>query len=219
MPWAVSFVGPHNSGKTTLLQKLVPELVGRGLKVGFLKSSKEPRAHLEREGSDTRALRESGAEPTVFWGADELFVSLKAPPKDDFTFWALLERFFFDCDLVISEGFKGLRSLPKIEVLGREGEEPLFTRIPGVIALVGEMPSPPLPLFAPEDIRGLADFILKRRPQRAHVVLTIDEAPVGLTRFVSQALAHTVAGFVKSLRGVKHPRRIELKIDLGENEL
>ncbi len=218
MPWAISFIGPHNAGKTTLLRGLAQELAQRGLKVGFLKSSKEERADLEKEGTDTRLLRESGAWATAFWGKEEVFFSLPAPPKEEFNFWALIERFFFDCHLVLCEGFKGLRSVAKIEVLA-SGKKPLFPQIPGVIALVGEYPSSPLPCFSPQDFRGLADFILSRCPKPNRVSLLVDDKPVGLTRFVSKALAQTVAGFLESLRGVKRPQKIELKINLGQDEL
>ena len=34
---AVAVVGRHNSGKTTLIERLIAELVGRGLDVGSIK--------------------------------------------------------------------------------------------------------------------------------------------------------------------------------------
>ncbi len=219
MPWAISFIGPHNAGKTSLLREVVRELTSRGLRVGFLKSSKESLADLEKNGTDTRLLRESGALPTVFWGKDEVFISVNAPPKEDFTFWAVIERFFFDCDLVVCEGFKNLLTLSKIEVIPEEPEELLFERVPGVIALVGRLPVPPLPQFSPEDPKGLVDFLLSKKPKRQPISLLVDGHPVGLTRFVSKSLAYTIRGFVQSLRGVKEARRIELKVDLGQDDL
>ncbi len=39
---AVSFVGRHNSGKTTLLEKVIAELVSRGLNIGTIKHHGHP---------------------------------------------------------------------------------------------------------------------------------------------------------------------------------
>ena len=214
MPWAVSFVGPHNAGKTTLLASLVRELVRRGLRVGFLKSSKETMAERERDGSDTVRLKEAGAQPTAFWGQEELLVSTKAPFKADLEFWGVIGKYFSTCDLVISEGFKGLLSLPKIGVFLEEE----MTEIPGLIALIGEKGRSNLPFFTPHEIEPLADFILALKPKYESLVhLVVDGQPVSLTRFVSQALAGTILGFISSLRGVREPSSIQINLKLPKD--
>ena len=52
MPRVVSFVGRSNSGKTTLLARLVEALKERGLKVGVIKHAHHG-FDLDREGSDS----------------------------------------------------------------------------------------------------------------------------------------------------------------------
>ena len=220
MPFALSFIGPHNAGKTTLLQGLVQELTERGLKVGFIKSSKEEAAERERPGADTLLIKEAGAEPVAFWGTKELNLSFSAPPKNDLSFWAFLARYFSQCDLVLCEGFKGLKSLPKIEVVPDQAKELLWPQVPGVIALVSKQSHPELPTFHPAGISTLADFILALKPHRQErVTLVVDGQALGLTRFVSQALAGVVKGFVQNLRGTGPLHSIELKIKLLEDEL
>ncbi len=113
-PAAVAFVGPHNSGKTTLIVDLVPRLAARGLAVGTLKHSSRDAAD-DVEGKDSQRHAGAGARVAGFvtpdrttsrrFGAEE--------PLDD-----LLSREFSSCDLVLVEGYKDL-PLPKIEVRRR----------------------------------------------------------------------------------------------------
>ena len=219
MPFAISFIGPHNAGKTTLLQALTKELKARGLRIGFLKSSKEEEAERERPGADTLLLKEAGALPSVFWGAKELALSFNAPPKNDFTFWSVVGRYFGDCDCVLCEGFKGLKSLPKIEIVPQGQKEGFWTQVPGVVALVSERVFPDFPCFHPESIKALADFILAIKPLRKEkVTLLVDGQVVGLTQFVSQALAGVVKGFVQNLRGIGPLHSVELQIKFFEDD-
>lgn len=211
---AVSFIGWHNAGKTTVLLGVLKELKARGLKVGVIKSSKEPFPH-EKPRSDTTCFREAGAEVVGFWGTEQLVSWHKAPAKDDFTFWTVLFHHFSGVDLVLAEGLKGLRSLPKVEVFRQElSEEPLWAQgVSGIIATVGDGEAPGLPSFALEDYEGLASFLLSRLPKRhPRVELVVDDQPIGLTRFVGEALWASVGGFVESLRGVRSPQKIELRL-------
>ncbi len=220
MPFAVSFVGYHDSGKTTLAVEVARLLLKKGLRVGVLKSSKEPRPHLERGLSDTNLFWQAGVAKVAFWGKKEGFLRFFVPEKDDFSFWYFINRFFPEEDLVICEGFKGLRTLPKIEVVKKKGlESPLFRKgLPGLIAVVSDEPlETPCPRLPPEPEK-IASFIKERLPKRRSPAnLLVDGRPVGLTRFVSYALAESVKGFLRSLRGVKNPKVIELRIETRED--
>ncbi len=112
MPKVVSIVGYHNSGKTALIEALIPQLKARGLKVGYLKH--DPKAHgiTDKEGSDTNR---------VFKVADK--VGLLSP--DRLTLWErreddplkVVEEYFSNFDVVILEGWKSLKGVKKV-VLG-----------------------------------------------------------------------------------------------------
>jgi len=210
---AVALVGRHNAGKTTLLRKLISEFQAQGLKIGVLKSSKED--FTPPPGKDTTCFQETGAEVVAFWGKKRLHISSLALPKDDFTFWTVLFHHFAHVDLVLVEGLKGLRSLPKIEVY-RQGlsEGPLWAQgLSGLIACVGPKPAPGVAHFQPHEVSALAAFIKERLPKRrARAELVVDQKPVGLTRFVAEALWASVGGFVETLRGVKSPQLIELRL-------
>ena len=112
MPKVVSVVGYHNSGKTTLIEKLIPELQRRGLKVGYIKHDPKGHGITDKEGSDTQR---------VFILTHK--TALLSPGK--LTLWQMTEdeplkvvqEYFKDCDVVILEGWKSLEGVKKI-VLG-----------------------------------------------------------------------------------------------------
>ena len=62
---AVSFVGRHNSGKTTLIEKVIGELVARGRDVGSVKHHSHAGFEIDYPGKDSYRHRAAGASETV----------------------------------------------------------------------------------------------------------------------------------------------------------
>ncbi len=211
---AFSFIGPHNVGKTTVLVEVIKVLKEKGLKVGVIKSSKDPGPN-EKLGSDTSLYQKIGVEKVIFWGKEKLVLFQKSPLKDDFSFWYLIFSYFSHLDLVLVEGLKNLLSVPKIEVLRKDQKEPPFFQqgITGVIAVVADYHINGFPCFDIKDYTGIANFLLKRIPKyRSKIELIVDGRPIGLTRFVERALYSTIMGFIKTLRGVVEPREVEIRL-------
>ena len=156
-PVMISFVGPSNAGKTTLLVNLIRELTQRGFKIGAVKHSRAG-FQLDIEGKDSANLKQAGARAVLLAGPRSIgFIadySEELSPSD------IGEKFFCDADIVLVEGWKE-SDLPKILV--SEGGSPL-TNIKNVIAEVGKRgSSATIPHFAPNEINRLADFILSLR--------------------------------------------------------
>ena len=63
-PIIVGFYGYSNSGKTTLIERLIQELVSRGKKVSAIKQSGHP-VSLDTEGKDTHRFSKAGADPVI----------------------------------------------------------------------------------------------------------------------------------------------------------
>ena len=63
-PIIVGFYGYSNSGKTTLIERLIQELVSRGKKVSAIKQSGHP-VGLDIEGKDTHRFSKAGADPVI----------------------------------------------------------------------------------------------------------------------------------------------------------
>src|SRR5665647_1729786 len=62
MPPVISFIGWHNSGKTTLTSQVVAQLKDRGYTVAVIKSTKETGIEIDQPQTDTAAYRKVGAD-------------------------------------------------------------------------------------------------------------------------------------------------------------
>ncbi len=155
-PAIITFIGWHNSGKTTLAKNVIAELIRRGRRVAVVKSTKEDVASVDKPQSDTALYRQAGTA-VLLAGEDFLFLQgLEQKPS----LASLAARFFADMELVVGEGFKGERGIAKIEVF--DGERPqLAAEVDGVVAVVGEGDACGWHSFFPEEYVGLADFIEK----------------------------------------------------------
>lgn len=157
MPPIISFVGYANSGKTTLLVKVIRELKHRGYKVGVIKHDGGHEFAIDRPRTDTWRHREAGADTVCIASASQLALIKQAarpPALEDLT------EYFADVDIILTEGFKG-GDQPQVEV-NRPGIEPVGCK-PNTIAVVA-----PVDLyegvlcFAPDDIAGIADLLQTR---------------------------------------------------------
>jgi molybdopterin-guanine dinucleotide biosynthesis protein B len=154
-------------GKTTLLERLVPELTGRGLSVSLIKHSHKS-IDIDRPGKDSYRLREAGCSEVVLLGNERwaLMHELRGAPEPSLDY--LIGR-LQPCDLVLVEGFKE-GHFPKIEVWRAElGRETLWPQWPGIMGIasdaIGTPADPqhgqPLPLwFDLTDTRAIADCVV-----------------------------------------------------------
>ena len=157
---AVSVVGRHNSGKTTFLLALLPILVGRGLRVGYLKHA-HAGFELDHEGKDSYRMRRTGVMQTIVTGGGQTAV-IDDDPRE-LTIAQVIERYAReDLDLVVIEGFKR-EPLPKIEVARMAvargelvcGDDPLLLGVVSDFATARR----DVPHFAMDDHSGVADLI------------------------------------------------------------
>jgi molybdopterin-guanine dinucleotide biosynthesis protein B len=213
MPPVIAFVGKPDCGKTTLLEKLIPELHRRGYKIGTIKHHVHQFV-MDREGKDTWRHKRAGARVVALSSPTGL--GLVRDNDRDPAVAELLDRYFFDVDLVLAEGYKH-SALPKIEVYRASlHPTPLAGRDQTWQALVTDRPAhDDLPWFSLDDIAGLADFIVGRflvQAEPARATLLVDGQPVALNNFVEQFLARTVTGMTSALKGCEGSREITLTI-------
>jgi len=169
-PPALSIIGWSGVGKTTLVERLVPELRARGLRVGVVKHSSDQHP-LHRADSDTARFERGGAVLVGFATPAGVQLTVKEEPEK--ALLPLLERFADAVELVLVEGWKE-GPLPKLEVW-REGQGPLLAATRSdVLAVVTDAPR--LPEGAPEGLRrfgtaelqGIAEFITRQARELAH---------------------------------------------------
>ncbi|GBD85899.1 molybdopterin-guanine dinucleotide biosynthesis adapter protein [bacterium BMS3Abin02] len=155
-PPVVSIVAKSGTGKTTLLEKLLPELKGHGLAVGVLKHH----SHLSSfdvPGKDTYRLAEAGADVVV--GASPVQVAVFRRENGSGDLDAVIAQNFAGMDLVLTEGYKR-GTYPKIEVHRSERSDELLCDVTEMLALVTDQPwDLPVPQFDLDDVVGLAGFL------------------------------------------------------------
>ncbi len=156
-PLVVSFVARSNTGKTTLLQSLVPHLKVHGVKVGVLKHHSHP-TPFDVPGKDTYRLFDSGADRVV--GASPVQVATFKSVNAASTVEELVAEEFGDLDIVLTEGYK-LGPYPKFEVYRKERSEQLLCDERELLAIATDTPlSVDVPQFALDDTEAMAAFLL-----------------------------------------------------------
>lgn len=156
MPQTICIVGRSQSGKTTLIEKLIPLLKGRGYKIGTIKHSHHI-FDFDKSGKDSWRHKDAGAE-TVIIASPGKIAMVK---NDDRGTLDGLQKFFEDMDLVITEGYKK-EDKPKIEVVRAARHADVLLKADShLAAVVSDIDDLKLkvPVFGLEDIDRLADFI------------------------------------------------------------
>lgn len=156
----VSIVGKSNSGKTTLIERLIPELTGRGYRVATIKHNMHG-FQIDHEGKDSWRHKQAGAQVTVIASPHQ--VAVIEDVKRDYELSELRDLYIKDVDVVISEGFKK-NPHPKIEVYRTAVRRQMICGPQDNLAAVaGDAPADPsIPHFGMDNIKGLADFIETR---------------------------------------------------------
>jgi molybdopterin-guanine dinucleotide biosynthesis protein B len=157
----VSFVGRSNTGKTTVIERLIPILRERGLKVAIIKHHPHD-FEIDKPGKDTYRYKQAGAVMAIL--ASPHKVAVVEDTETELTLEEIITRYIHDVDLLIVEGFKR-EEIPKIEVFQRkEGADmPVCAEDKNLIAVItDESIDTLLPVFARDDVGGVAEFILSR---------------------------------------------------------
>lgn len=151
--------GPSNSGKTTLIEKLIPELTARGYRVGTVKHHHGPDPLVfDGEGKDSQRHREAGAAAVALVSSDEqiVFRDLNEGAGID-----AVRGDLADVDIVLVEGFNAEPGA-RIEVRGANGNGRGREETNGApLAVVEREKSNGHPSYKPDDIGPLADLIVR----------------------------------------------------------
>ncbi len=146
------------SGKTTILEKLLPELKRRGLSVAALKGHLH-HYDLDLPGKDSWRFSRAGADISGMTTPESFFLFGSREGKSGNE---AVAEFLTEIDLIIIEGNKQ-SSNPKIEVVrGKINRQPLLPY--NTIAVISDCDDLNLdiPVISINDIKALADFICNR---------------------------------------------------------
>lgn len=153
----IGVTGARNAGKTTLIEKLVPQLIARGARVATIKHTNHDHT-FDTEGKDSFRHRQAGAGLTVAVSSAEL--ALFAPPDKRYL-EGINELIAASFDICLVEGDK--RSDRAKLFLTREMENLKVSVPENIIATYGEKRYlPELPHFQIDEIVPLSEFIMER---------------------------------------------------------
>jgi molybdopterin-guanine dinucleotide biosynthesis protein B len=207
MPPVVSIVGKSESGKTTLLEKLLKELKARGYRVATVKHTAE-KLSFDEPGKDSWRHIQAGSEATLISSPDK--VVLIKPTRTTISLEEIVRLLGEDYDIILTEGFK-VSDAPKIEVHRKQAGPPLAS-VKRLIAIATDEPlETKARQFSLNDVKGLADLLEKGfiQPQRERVVLYINQKSIVLTTFPKQIVANVLMALASSLKGVKKIKSLE----------
>jgi len=208
MPPLVSIVGKSETGKTTLILKLIQELKSRGYRVATIKHTPH-NTIFDQPDKDSWRHIQAGSEATAISAPDKLVLikpAARALSPDQIAY-----HLGEDCDIVLAEGFKASNA-PKIEVHRKEIGPPLST-LRKLIAIVTDEPlSTKTRQFSPEDVKGLVDLLEEGfiKPQKRRAIIYVNGSPLTLTSFPRQLVRNTLLGMVSALKGVGQVKSLEI---------
>jgi len=159
----ICIVGKKKSGKTTFIEKLIPELQKLGISVGAIKHD----AHsfdMDHEGKDSWRLKQAGAETVVISSPDRIAM-IKSVDTEQ-TLPEMAASLFKDKQIVLAEGYYN-SDQPKIEIhRGEAHDRPLCTRQnqsdKKLLAMVSDRGvDADVPLFGLDDANEVATWIAR----------------------------------------------------------
>jgi molybdopterin-guanine dinucleotide biosynthesis protein B len=120
----VSIVGKSSAGKTTLLEKLIPELIKRGYRVATVKHDVHG-FEIDHEGKDSWRHKKAGAHTTIISSPGR--IALIENADHDHTLDEIRDSYIKNADIILAEGYKG-NPFPKIEVFRSELKRTLLCK-------------------------------------------------------------------------------------------
>ena len=152
--------GWSGAGKTSLMVRLLPELVGRKVTVSTMKHAHHA-FDVDTPGKDSYEHRQAGATEVLVTSEKRwaLMHELRGAPETQLE--ALVAR-MTPVDLLMVEGFKH-HPHDKLEVFRRGVGKPLLCLSDARVVAVasdGAVPEARVPVIALDDTRAIADFIV-----------------------------------------------------------
>ncbi|EML0286776.1 bifunctional molybdopterin-guanine dinucleotide biosynthesis adaptor protein MobB/molybdopterin molybdotransferase MoeA [Vibrio parahaemolyticus] len=158
----IGFAAYSGTGKTTLLEALLPKLTEAGLRIGMLKHAHH-NFDVDKPGKDSYRLRKAGASQMLIASRNR-FALMTETPEAEAEFEYLLTRFDEDkLDVVLVEGCKNI-AFPKIELHREEVGKPwLYPHDDNIIAIASDSAEldSELPQMNINDLDAIAQFVLQ----------------------------------------------------------
>ena len=138
----LGLAGYSNSGKTTLLENLIPLLTAHGLRIAVIKHAHHD-FEIDKPGKDSYRHRKAGASQVLIASAQRWVLMHELAHEAEPALAELCAR-LSPCDLVLVEGYKHA-AIPKLEIYRHASGHPyLHPSDPHILAVVTDNPNPTL---------------------------------------------------------------------------
>src|ERR1041385_2927618 len=158
----IRLAGWSGSGKTTLITKAIPRLLARGVRVSTIKHAHHG-FDLDQPGKDSFMHRTAGATEVVISSAKRWAVLHELREEGEWNLPDLVSK-LSAVDLVLVEGFKRDKLVPKLEIhRAANGKPLLFPEDSSIVAIAcdGPLPDAKIPVIDLNDIEAVCDVLLK----------------------------------------------------------
>lgn len=160
----LGFAAWSGTGKTTLLEQLLPALGHAGIRSAVIKHAHHA-FDVDQPGKDSHRLRQAGATPMLVASSQRLALMLETPGEEDADL-AMLVRMVMPLqpDLILVEGFKAW-PIPKLELHRASLGKPLLAEEDHWVQAVACDESPAQSLSVPmldiNDQSAVVDWVVK----------------------------------------------------------
>ena len=158
------FSAPSGFGKSYFISSIIPYFIKKNLKVGFIKHH-HASFHSRGKEKDTGKMLKAGVQRALLIADDVVITEeIRTVPLENISYF--VEMYYKGYDLVIVEGFKKNKTLPKVILIRGKSDKAQrwFEKIksdPNIIALISDTGWPvPYPCFSPSEKEKFADFIM-----------------------------------------------------------
>jgi len=209
----ISIVGKSDSGKTTLIEKLVSELKSKEYKIATIKHDVHG-FEIDHPGKDSYRHKHAGSFQTIISSPKQIAI-IKDSDRD-LEIDEIIENYINDVDIILTEGYKR-NNKKKIEVHRKEmNQELLCNKNDNVLAIAtDEELDSDFPQYNINDSKGLVNLIeleLINKKNHQKVELIVDGKKISLKPFLIDMLSNSISGLIKSLKDCDDAKDITLKI-------
>jgi molybdopterin-guanine dinucleotide biosynthesis adapter protein len=156
----IGIVGRSKTGKTTLVEKLIPLFKSSGIRVATAKHHPHD-FEIDIPGKDTYRHKKAGASTVIISSPGK--IALVKDTDGDLPLEEIRARYVDEVDLLIAEGYKR-EEIPKIEVFPKkEGIDPVCIDDSNLLAIITDIPfNSRVPVFQRDDVELVAQFIMEK---------------------------------------------------------
>lgn len=160
----LGFAAYSGTGKTTLLEKILPLLSARNIRTGVIKHAHHT-FEIDHEGKDSYRLRKAGAQQVLVGSPQRWALVVETGTHKKISLNDFIQRLDYnELDLILVEGFKPER-IPKIELVRPALGHPLFypddSSIIAVASDAGLPVTTTLPVLNINNAEEVAGFIMQ----------------------------------------------------------